>query len=266
MFLHVSVILSTGGVSMVAPWGGMCGCSQGGACVGYDEIWRYDQWGGRYASYWNAFLYLRGVLIQNFRKTMGHRDVCSRNFNARTKALVLNSFNSCQYLTNVKVLISVPLRAQSHCTKTILFKLKSHQGLQFIRDPLSKNQWNFSSSKLFFPWNFFSRFAFSQCECILSHFASCIFPLDPLAHAHAHPTHSVHFCYMNVVEFYPLFCKTCLYHSIDGIQLLLEIQALFTPTDLNIHNDIESQITQFKPMSQWLVLVWTWISVRICWC
>ena len=50
--------------------------------------------------------------------------------------------------------------------------------------------------------------------------ASCTFPLDPLAHAHAHPTHSIHFCYMNVVKYYPLFCKTYLYYSIDKVQLL----------------------------------------------
>ena len=82
MFLHVSVILSTGGACMVAPGGGVCGCSAGvrgcsggmhccsggvhgcsrggmcgcsgghawllpgGACVGYDEILRYGQWAG----------------------------------------------------------------------------------------------------------------------------------------------------------------------------------------------------------------------------
>ena len=91
----------------------------------------------------------------------------------------------------------------------------------------------------------------------LDMFASCTFPLDPLAHAHAHPTHSVHFCCMNVVKYYPLSCKTYLYYSIDRIQLLLEIQALFTPTDLNIHDAIESQITRFKSTSQWLVLVRT---------
>ena len=32
--------------------GGMCGC--GGACIGYDEI---RSMSGRYASYWNAFLF-----------------------------------------------------------------------------------------------------------------------------------------------------------------------------------------------------------------
>ena len=78
IFLHLFVILFTGGACMVAPggmcgcsWGGMHGCSQGGvhgcsrgggmcgcsgghawllwgggACVGYDEIRRYDQWAG----------------------------------------------------------------------------------------------------------------------------------------------------------------------------------------------------------------------------
>ena len=40
--------------------GGMCGCQGdmcgcGGACVGYDEI---RSMSGRYASYWNAFLFL----------------------------------------------------------------------------------------------------------------------------------------------------------------------------------------------------------------
>ena len=46
MFLHLSVILLTGGVCVVAHGGGggMRGCSRGGgACVGYDEIRRYGQ-------------------------------------------------------------------------------------------------------------------------------------------------------------------------------------------------------------------------------
>ena len=90
MFLHLSVILLTGGGCVVAPGGvacmvaqgacmvapgGMCGCSGGcmvfswghawfflggcawffprGACIGYDEI---RSMSGRYTSYWNAFL------------------------------------------------------------------------------------------------------------------------------------------------------------------------------------------------------------------
>ena len=90
IFLHLFVILFTWGACMVAPggacvvapggacvvawglWRGMHGCSGGacmvapggvcvvaleGACMGYDEIRRYDQWAGRYASYWNAFLF-----------------------------------------------------------------------------------------------------------------------------------------------------------------------------------------------------------------
>ena len=65
IFLHLFVILFTGGACVVAPgghvwllWAGVHGCSgggmhgclgggvrgcSGGACVGYDEIWRYDQ-------------------------------------------------------------------------------------------------------------------------------------------------------------------------------------------------------------------------------
>ena len=32
------------GACMVTPrWGGMCGCSAGDTCMGYDEIQRYDQ-------------------------------------------------------------------------------------------------------------------------------------------------------------------------------------------------------------------------------
>ena len=49
------------------------------------------------------------------------------------------------------------------------YSWKSNQRLQFIQVPLSKNPWNISSSKLIFPWNFFSRFAFSPRECILRH-------------------------------------------------------------------------------------------------
>ena len=41
------------GVCVVGP-GGMRGFSRGGACVGYDEIRSIS---GRYASYWNAFLF-----------------------------------------------------------------------------------------------------------------------------------------------------------------------------------------------------------------
>ena len=36
--------LLPGGVCMVARW--MCMVAPGGACVGYNEIWRYDQWAG----------------------------------------------------------------------------------------------------------------------------------------------------------------------------------------------------------------------------
>ena len=90
MFLHVSVILLTGGVCVVAPEGvGMCGCSRGGhawllfggacmvapggACVvalggcawlllgggmrGIRRDTEIRSMSGRYASYWNAFLY-----------------------------------------------------------------------------------------------------------------------------------------------------------------------------------------------------------------
>ena len=62
-------MVATGGACVVAQgrvWllrgacvvalGGVCGCS-GGACVGYDEIRRYWSMSGRYASYWNAFLF-----------------------------------------------------------------------------------------------------------------------------------------------------------------------------------------------------------------
>ena len=59
IFLHLFVILFTGGHAWLLPGGGVRGCSQGGACVvapggacvvapggacvGYNEIWRYDQ-------------------------------------------------------------------------------------------------------------------------------------------------------------------------------------------------------------------------------
>ena len=41
-------------------WGGMCGFFRGGgeARIGYDEIRSIS---GRYASYWNAFLFYRGL-------------------------------------------------------------------------------------------------------------------------------------------------------------------------------------------------------------
>ena len=43
--------------------GGMCGC--GGACIGYDEIWSMS---GRYASYWNAFLFKMKSTLKFLRK------------------------------------------------------------------------------------------------------------------------------------------------------------------------------------------------------
>ena len=39
-----------------------------GACVGYDEIWSMS---GRYASYWNAFLFEFKLWLQNLNKTGG---------------------------------------------------------------------------------------------------------------------------------------------------------------------------------------------------
>ena len=39
---------------MCGCWGGMHGCGGCGGCIGYDEI---RSMSGRYASYWNAFLY-----------------------------------------------------------------------------------------------------------------------------------------------------------------------------------------------------------------
>ena len=64
MFLQVSLILSTGacvvaGACMVAEGAGACAVAGGrawlrGGGVGYDEI---RSMSGRYASYWNAFLY-----------------------------------------------------------------------------------------------------------------------------------------------------------------------------------------------------------------
>ena len=48
-----------GGACMVV--GGMCGC--GVACVGYDEI---RSMSGRYASYWNAFLFSLLSLVHRY--------------------------------------------------------------------------------------------------------------------------------------------------------------------------------------------------------
>ena len=72
-------MVALGGHVWLLPGGGMCGCSEGGmhgfswggacmvfargrawffpggACVGYDEI---RSMSGRYASYWNAFLFV----------------------------------------------------------------------------------------------------------------------------------------------------------------------------------------------------------------
>ena len=57
IFLHVCVILSTGGHTWLL--GGRCvvaggACMVAGGCVGYDEI---RSMSGRYASYWNEFLF-----------------------------------------------------------------------------------------------------------------------------------------------------------------------------------------------------------------
>ena len=76
MFLHLSVILLTGGCAWLLGgacvvalggdvhgflggvcvffWGGMRGFFLGGACIGYDEIRSMSR---QYASYWNAFLF-----------------------------------------------------------------------------------------------------------------------------------------------------------------------------------------------------------------
>ena len=94
MFLQASVILLTGGLR--GWWGGMCGCWGGlhgflggmhgflgghvwffwgvcmvffggmpgffgGVCIGYDEI---RSMSGRYASYWNAFLFF--IFVHDF--------------------------------------------------------------------------------------------------------------------------------------------------------------------------------------------------------
>ena len=47
-----------GGACIVG--GGMCGCR--GACIGYDEI---QSMSGRYASYWNAFLWYDGSILHD---------------------------------------------------------------------------------------------------------------------------------------------------------------------------------------------------------
>ena len=55
------VWLLWGGACVVA-LGGACVVAPGGACVGYDEI---RSMSGRYASYWNAFLYCYNCHISN---------------------------------------------------------------------------------------------------------------------------------------------------------------------------------------------------------
>ena len=47
-------VIAGGGACVVA--GGACMAAGGRACIGYDEIWSMS---GQYASYWNAFLYIR---------------------------------------------------------------------------------------------------------------------------------------------------------------------------------------------------------------
>ena len=62
---------SRGAACMVFARGGMHGFSPGGhawfflggACIGYDEIWSMS---GRYASYWNAFLFFKTLLNVSF--------------------------------------------------------------------------------------------------------------------------------------------------------------------------------------------------------
>ena len=48
------------GVCVVAPGRGACIVAPGGACVGYDEIRSLS---GRYASYWNAFLFDNKITV-----------------------------------------------------------------------------------------------------------------------------------------------------------------------------------------------------------
>ena len=47
--------------------GGMRGFLRGGACVGYDEIRSIS---GRYASYWNAFLFAKMIKFSVEKKTL----------------------------------------------------------------------------------------------------------------------------------------------------------------------------------------------------
>ena len=66
------MVYSVGGVCGFIQWGGMCGFIQGGGMrgffsfSGYNEIWSMS---GRYASYWNAFLFLC-----NFRHNLAASD------------------------------------------------------------------------------------------------------------------------------------------------------------------------------------------------
>ena len=118
MFLQVSVILSTGGCAWLGGhawlpggcawlpggvhgcWGGLCGCQGvhgcrgvrgwGGACVGYDEI---RSMSGRYASYWNAFLFFE---LKSW-SAMFKKSVISYNFHVSFKYSSLRYYIVFQY-------------------------------------------------------------------------------------------------------------------------------------------------------------------------
>ena len=73
--LQGACMVAPGGACMVFARGGMHGFFQG-ACVGYDEI---RSMSGRYASYWNAFLFyivrvlqFLGIHSNNFKKSETH--------------------------------------------------------------------------------------------------------------------------------------------------------------------------------------------------
>ena len=98
---------------MCGCWGGgMCGCGRG-VRVGYDEI---QSMSGRYASYWNAFLFLnRFPCIDRIEFMFKLMDKCTAgstdvNINANASLLSLFSKYHCALMNFIR----------EHCLRTLL--------------------------------------------------------------------------------------------------------------------------------------------------
>ena len=136
IFLHLFVILFTGGACVVA--GGACVvvCGEGG-CVGYEEI---RSMSGRYASYWKAFLFFVffvflfyspdfdvkfRLLVLMIRRRQYCSNICTEN---RTQwksihARSIGTVSTCRIRWSCKGLTSIPQQIHWIQLKHLLLSL-----------------------------------------------------------------------------------------------------------------------------------------------